>query len=99
MHYQSRVRPTFKPFFEALRRAHINGTEDQAENDVKAPVEIAERTKMTHQFWEQETDEFRKQVQENADDEYTHAMATWEENKKIPISPQQYHQCVNQYAI
>lgn len=54
---------------------------------------------MTHQFWEQETDEFRKQVQENADDEYTHAMATWEENKKIPISPQQYHQCVNQYAI
>lgn len=95
MHYPSRIRPTFKPFFEALRRAYIDATEGQPDNDVKAPIEIAERTKMTYQFWAQETDEFKKQIQDNADDEYIHAMAAWEEDKKIPVSPQQYHQYVN----
>lgn len=99
MHYPSRVKPTFTPFFAALQKVYIDSIKSQADNDVKPPVEIAERTKMAYQFWVQETDEFRKQIQENADDEYNHAMAAWEEDKKIPISPQQYHQYVNPYVV
>lgn len=106
MHYVSRVKPAFQPFFTALRKAYVDvnaaaieSADGQTANDTKPPVEVAERTKMTHAFWEGETEAFRNQIKANADDEHKHALAAWEQDKEMPVTPQQYHQYVNYFAI
>lgn len=69
-----------------------------ADNDVesaeepKRPVAVNVRRLTTYRLWKAQTDEFRAQVKERADDAHKEAIAEWEEQKKCgqPKSAEQY---------
>lgn len=79
--------------YQLAQRLYNEATaEDQEAGVVSEPVALKVRTQVCKEFWDLESQEFRDQIAQQAEDAHAEGMAKWKANQEAPKTPQQYHQ-------
>lgn len=93
LHYDSRVKEEYLRRYAVAKQRYDNATEDDRENGiVKKPIPVQMRAEIGKEFWDLETAEFREEIAQHAEDVHAQEVEEWEESKKVPKTPQQFHQ-------
>lgn len=81
--------------FEAAKLQHkmdVEAATEEERESLKGPSAVAMRSAIAMELWLLETKEFRDEVAEEAEAAYQAALEAWQASKKIPYSPQHFHQ-------
>lgn len=92
-YYRSRVKDEYTRRYTMEKKKYDDATDDDREAGVVTmPVALQLRTKICMEFWNLETDEFRKEVAQEAEKNHLEELEEWKANQEAPKTPQQFHQ-------
>jgi len=95
LYWKTRIKDEYLRRYAIARKEYDDATEDDKTSGiVKKPVPVQVRTEVGKTFWLLESDEFRAEVAQEAEDAHAKAMQEWEEVKQAPTTPVQFHQYV-----
>ena len=93
MYYEERIKYEYTLRFQAATKAYNDATDEERELEiVPEPWAVKIRNEVGKEFWNQETDEFREEVAQAAEDAHAKDVEAWEDLKHMAKTPQQYHQ-------
>jgi hypothetical protein len=93
MYYEERVKDEYTRRFQEATKRFKDATDEERELEiVKEPWAVKIRNEVGKEFWDKETEEFRKEVARVAEDVHAKELEVWEDSKLIAKTPQQHHQ-------
>lgn len=93
MYYHTRIKDEYNRRYALAKSSYDDATvEDKESGVVTMPVALQLRTNVCMEFWNLESQEFRDQMGEQAENEHLNDLAEWKERQEAPKTPQEYHQ-------
>lgn len=65
---------------------------EEARATGKKPEPVKIRTDVAKEFWALETNEAQEEIEKEAEEEHNREVEAWEADRKLPMTPQQFHQ-------
>lgn len=91
--YNSHIKEEYNRRHAIAKKQYDDASDEDKENGIaKKPVPVQLRAEVGREFWLLETQEFREQMDEVAEDAHAKEMEDWEESKQVPKTAQQFHQ-------
>jgi len=94
-YYKSRIKSEYCRRFAIAKKEYEDATEEELQSGaVEKPVAVTYRTAVGKEFWQLETEEFRAEVAQIAEDAHAKGVEEWEAAKNVPKTAQEFHQYV-----
>ena len=95
LYWKVRIKDEYLRWYTIARKEYDDTTkDDKMSGIVKKPVPVQVRTEVGKMFWLLESEDFRAEVAQEAENAHAKAMQEWEEVKQAPTTPVQFHQYV-----
>jgi hypothetical protein len=93
MYYEERIKDEYSRRFQDATMEYDCATEEERESGVvPRPWAVKIRNEVGRELWNQETESFRKEVAQAAEDAHAKAVKEWKDSMLTPRTPQQHHQ-------
>lgn len=88
-----RIKEEYCRCFAIAKQEYDDATEADKESGIATkPVGMQMRTNIGREFWFLETEEFREEIAQEAEDAHNKEMEEWEQARAVPKTAQQFHQ-------
>jgi len=92
-YYPARVKEEHDRRYALAKKKYEDSTEEERESQgMEVPVRVAMMMEICAEFWKLESEEFRDEVSQSAEDEHQDNLKQWETLQNAPKTPQQFHQ-------
>lgn len=93
-YYDERIRGDFQKEWDRVSAVWNEAVKSGNTQGLEEPVKLKVRTHVAKLAWERESPEFREEFIKSNDEQHTATLDVFERRNEVPVTPQDYAECV-----